>query len=209
MIFTKRQAGAIARGQHTRMCIPVVTGRPCPVKLNHDYPVQYRDGRRLPMMGRIKIVSHAQQVAGEITYAEARAEGCRTTVHWKTEWVRRRDAVWLAREKVDLVAVYDDEVSIVDWILLERFEQRHARTMVWALTIEPVVDAPRFMAHPTRTSGDYITTTTRAIDPVECIDEATQERYAKATQEQGERQRASFRRDLEAERQRRRNLRVA
>lgn len=209
MIFTKRQAGAIARGQHTRTCVP---GKACPVKLNYDYPVQYRDGRKLPTMGRIKIVSRAQQLAGDITFAEARAEGHRTTAQWKAEWVRRHDAVWLAREKVDLVAAYDDDVSIVEWILLQRFEQRHATTPVWTLAIELVVEIPRFLANQrikATDDGQYTTNTARAIDPVECIDKATQERYARAKHEEGERQRASFRRDLEAERQRRRNLRVA
>lgn len=209
MIFTARQARAIIAGRQTQTRIPVLTGRACPVKVSHDYPVQVRRGRRLDTVTRIMVLGRGQQRAGDVALPGARAEGCRTTNDWRIRWVRWRDRAWIEREKVDLVAVYDDEVSIVNWILLERFEQRHADTMVWAIAFEPVVDAPRFLAHPTRTSGDYVATPARAIDPVEAIDETTQERYAKLAREDGQRRRESLQRDIEAERQRRRNLRTA
>jgi hypothetical protein len=208
VIFTAQQARAIARGRKTQTRIPWITGRFCPVKVGHDYPVQVRHGRKLDSVSRITVLGRGQQRAGDITLTEARAEGCRTTDDWKAQWVRRFDAPWVQREKIDLVAVYDDKVSIVNWILLERFRQRHESTIVWAIAFEPVVDAPRYLARPTRTSGDYVTNPGRAIDLVEAIDKPTLERYAEATQAEGERRRASFRLDLEAERQRRRNLRV-
>jgi hypothetical protein len=211
VIFTAHQAHQIAVGRQTQTRVPAFTGKPCPVKVSHDYPVQVRRGSKLVSEGRIKILGRGQQRAGDITYTEARAEGCRTTVDWKTQWVRRRDTVWLAREKVDLIAVYDDEVSIVNWILLKRFDERHADALVWALAFEPVVEVPRFLADQrikATDDGQYTTSPARAIDPAECVDQATQERYAKLKHEDGERRRASFRADLEAERQRRRNLRV-
>lgn len=192
MIFTSRQARAIAGGRLTQARIPVFAGRACPMKVGHDYPVQVRRGRKLDSLLRIKILARGKQRAGDITLAEARAEGQRTTADWKRAWVRRHDTQWTARDEL-----FDDGNDIVNDILLARFEERHADTLVWAIAFEPLVDAPRFMARPTRTSGDYVAVTARAIDPVECVDEVTQAHYAKLKREDGERRRASFRRDQE------------
>lgn len=204
MIFPKEQANAVARGAVTQTR-RLVMGR-CQLRVGRDYAVQPGAGR--PSVCRIKVneITHAQ--AGEITYREAKVCGYKTTDDFKVSWTRAHDRQWVERERVDLVAVYDDNVSIVKWILLKRFEQHHARTPVWVIRFEVQPDVPRFMAHATRTNGDYVHHPARAIDREECIDEQTNNTYAKASHAEGERMRASFRADLEDERARRRRLRV-
>lgn len=194
MIVTARTARAIAGGRVTQTRLPCVPGRGCPLKLGHDYPLQVRRGRRILSDGpRIEILAVCRQLAGDITHVGAKHEGFRTTDEWKVQWVRVHDPAYRAQRSIN-----DSlwESGAVDGILLTRFEQCHARSPVWAVAFKPVL-AKRYLAHPTRTSGDYVSHPGRAIDPVECIDGDIQERYAKAKHEDGERRRASFRRDLE------------
>lgn len=210
MIFTGDQAHEILKGRQTQTR-RLATATRCPYRVSFDYPVQVRrsieGAMRSVSVGRIKILTRDQHRAGEITFLDARAEGYRTTDDWKVAWVRRLEGRWIKRELIDRVEVYDDDVSIVKWILLERFEQHHARRLVWALGFEPVGDVPRFMARAPVAfkSGDYTGTAALAIDKEECVDEATQERYARAKQEEGVRMRASFKADLERERAERRS----
>lgn len=200
MIVTARMANAIRVGRVTQVRLPRITGRPAALRVGHDYPVQVRRGKLIQGDGpRIEVLASRSERAGDISYAGARSEGYRTTDEWKVAWVRRydngyrsqrttNDALWLT--------------GVVDGILLVRFERRHASTPVWVVTFK-TISPQRFLARPTRTSGDYVRNPGRAIDPVECVDEATQDGYAKGAREEGERRRASFRRDLEEERARR------
>lgn len=205
MIVTPRVAHAIGAGHVTQARMLRVEGRPPRLRVGHDYPIQVRRGKRIDADGtRIEVLTVRRELAGEITYAGAKSEGFRTTDEWKVGWVRKHDNGYRAQRSVNDCLWL---TGLVDGILLTRFELRHAAVPVWTVTFK-TIPAQRFLARPTRTSGDYVRHPGRAIDPAECVDEQTQERYAKATHEEGERRRASFKDDLEAERQRRRNLRV-
>jgi hypothetical protein len=204
VIFTMREARAIARGAKTQ-----ARGhwRPGQYKVGHDYPV--RTPRR-PTQSRLKVTGTYCQRVGDITYADALAEGHRTTGEFMVAWVRRHEAAWIKRELIDRVECYDDGCSIVDWILCERFAERHADTPVQVIVFERVMDIPRFMARTpvAGRSGDYVANQARAIDNAECVDEATNNHYAKQAEPRAAAQRESFRRALEAERQRRKNQRT-
>lgn len=209
MIFPPAQARAIAGKRKTQARIPA-TGPRCRFRLGHDYAVQTGPGR--PAACRLKIVGIGRQPLGALTLPDARAEGHRTTADFMVAWVRRYDRAWVEREKVDLAAVFDDDVSVVDWILVARFEQRHAQRIVWVLHVELLSDAPRYLAR----QGDilaggpqYTANRARAMDDVEAVPARWLDREAARRAEHGARMRAGLRASVEAERQRRRNLRVA
>lgn len=197
MIVTPHTANAIRSGRITQIRVPRLDGWPVPLRVGHDYPVQVRRGKRITGEGsRIEVIATYPEVAGDITYTGARGEGYRTTDEWKVNWVRRHDLGYRAQRIVN-----DDlwRTGLVDGILLARFEQRHAAAPAWTVTFK-VISPQRYLARPTRTSGDYVRHPGRAIDRVECVDEATQERYAKMAQADSERRRASARRALQEER---------
>lgn len=177
MIFTPRAARRIDAGRKTqtrRLVGGVVrfndghrVQRPSFYKVDHDYPV--RLDRREHGTFRIKILAVREERLGEITLADARAEGYRTTDEFKLEWVREHDRAWMERERVDLLADLEDGVAIVDWILLERFRRSHARRRVRVFTFEPLRDVSVFMATQRdilsgRSDGDYTENVNRAID---------------------------------------------
>lgn len=193
MIVTARTARAITAGRITQTRTPRLPGRACSLKAGHDYPLQVRRGRRLVGDERIEILAVGRELAGEITLAGAKAEGFRTTTEWKIQWVRRHDCAYRSQRRVN---DWLWETGLVDDLLLDRFETRHVEAPVWAIAFK-LTEPKRYLARPTRTSGDYVTHPGRAIDPVECIDVATQQRYATAAREAGEQRRASARRDLE------------
>lgn len=194
MIVTARTAHAIRAGKITQVRIPRVAGRACPLKLGHDYPLQVRRDRRLPSDDtRIAVLAVERELAGALTLQDARAQGFRTTADWRIEWVRRHDSAYRSQRKIN---DWLWESGLADEPLLDRFERRHAGASVWVVRIEPM-EPKRYLARPTRTSGDYVSHPGRAIDPVECIDAATQERFATAARGQSERHRAAVRRAAE------------
>lgn len=195
MIVSPRIARAIRAGQITQLRLPRVPGRTCPYRAGHDYPVQVRREYGISNDGdaRIEVFAVSRQLAGELTFNDARREGFRTTDEWKVNWIRRYDAAYRRQQAIN---DYLWSTGAVDSIMLERFERCHAFALVWAIAFKPA-QGKRFLARPTRTSGDYVSHPGRAIDPIECVDAETQEHYAKAKREDGERRRASFRRDLE------------
>lgn len=193
MIVTKRTARAIIASRVTQTRMPRVAGRACPLKVGHDYPLQVRRGRRLIGDTRIEILAVGPELAGDLTLVEAKAEGFRTTNEWRMAWVRRHDGGYRGQRQIN---DWLWETGLVDDLLLDRFEQRHAGIPVWAVAFKPT-EPKRYLARPTRTSGDYVTHPGRAIDPVECIDAATQDRYAEVARADSEQRRATFRRNLE------------
>lgn len=204
MIFTPIKARAALRGvvTQTRTAIPT-----CRFKVGHHYAVQPGAGK--PELGRVKVLYVTQQPLGQVEYRDAKAEGFRTTDELKIHWVRKLDATWIKQELLDRVAIYDEDLSIVNWILRERFKQRqYDHLLTWRISFEVDPDVPRFMAHPTRTSGDYVHHPGRAFDREECVSDAMNEIYAKKSHEPAEHQRRAFREALEDDRGRRRRLRI-
>lgn len=204
MIFTPPQARAIARGAVTQARRPATQLR-CRYRIGHDYAVQPGLGR--DAVCRVKILGTRRHPAGEITFRDARAEGYRTTDEWKMAWVRQYDRAWLDEHKVDLVSVFDDTVSIVNWILLKRFKQRHAHRDVWALVFE-IADETRYLAHPTARSGDYTNHPARAIDPEECVGADVLDLFAKLAAPASAARRERHRAEADEQRQSKRSGRV-
>ena len=211
MIFRPQLARAVIDGRKTQTRRPVKGDQPCRYLVGHDYAVQPGYGK--PAIGRVQILDVREERAGDISHYDARAEGFRTTDDFKEYWVRLHDKAWVERERIDLVAVYDTDVSIVTWILLRRFEQRHAHKRTWVITLTTHTDTPLYLAHPTPNSGDYTSQPCRAIDDLEVIDRTTQERYAKAASQRDapmrNRKLQTFAEDLADARREQRNTRLA
>lgn len=130
--------------------------------------------------------------------------GYRTSGEAKCAFVRSHDAKWVKRELVDLAEVFDDGCSVVDWLLVRRFDTYWGHRFVQVCTVKRVVDEPRFLADQRRSNaGQYTRSASRSIDPTaEAIDSATQERYSAKASERDHAMRASFKQDLSAERAR-------
>jgi len=94
-------------------------------------------------VGRIEIVDVRSEPLGELTPADARAEGFDGTDAFVAYWVRLHDARWLnARpERADLVG--------------DRFLKRWAHRPVWVITFKVVASTLLLAAEPGRT-GDYV-----------------------------------------------------
>lgn len=171
MIFKPALARAVASGRKTQTRRPV-TPKPCRYKVGHDYAVQ--PGRGKEAIARLKVLDIREERVGQITHQDAKAEGFRNTAAFKAYWVELYDARWLA----DYMEVHSLD-ALSEPFLLERFDKRHAHKLVTVITFELANDTPRFLAHPTASSGDYTEQRHRAIDDLEVIDEQTQARYSK------------------------------
>jgi hypothetical protein len=163
--------------------------RACRYTVGHTYSVQPGYAKRGD--ARIIVTAVERQRLGDITFAEARAEGFRTTDEFKQAWVRIHDREWLERELVDRAEIFGDDA--VPFILRARFEQRHADRLVWAITFELDRESPRLLA-PATDDEDYTSQSARALTeptmgidgdghrrPVpepEPVDDATLERFA-------------------------------
>lgn len=209
MIFTPALARAILGGRKTQTRIPTVAGKRCPLKIGHDYAVRTGPGK--PVSCHVTVLARARQQLDAITHRDARAEGFRTTNDFRAEWVRRHDAAWVDRELVDLAAAFDDTASVPEWILLERFRQRHAERQVWAILFAVQQHGYRYLASQTDilAGGDqYTANKARAIDELEIPPAQWLEAEAKRARELGDAQRGQRRQEADAEIQERRNLRV-
>lgn len=196
MIFPSKEARAITDGRKTQCRLLLNKTKP---KVGHEYPIQPQDKDRIvrESIGRLKVLDVQESRLGDITYQEARAEGHKGTGYWKAAYVRHHDRRWL-----EALEQHTGEVD--EPVLVARFDARHAHKPCWVVTLQRVVDIPRFMADQrVKTTGDgqYTPTPARSIDPTaECVDELYQERLSKKATEEGAKQRASFRRDLERDR---------
>ena len=165
------------------------------LKVGNDYPVQTK-GR--PALCRIHVIEGVVLPAGTVTFSDARREGCRTTSELKAAFVRRIEPRWVDKQPTDV----DDSV------LAARFDHRHAATLVQIIVFSLVVDEPRYLAsqykilHGHTDRGEYTARRGMAIDDLEVVDDATQERYAKAAEPFGLEQRDRFRNDRQAQAQR-------
>ncbi len=206
MILTPTEVRRVVSGRKTMARIPVAypdgIRQACPFPIGSSHAVQPAAGE--PSHAQVAVTEVRSELLGAIGFDDARAEGHRTTGEFKQAWVRRHDGAWLHREKVDLAAPSGDDV--VPRILTERFEQRWATTEVWVVRFWLDEERPRFLARPTRTSGDYVTNHLRSIDQDDIIGPvpvADAEYVARKTREDhaiAKAQAASFKRDLDAER---------
>ncbi len=121
--------------------------------------------------------------------------GVRGPLNFKRYWLEHHDRTWFA----DRLAF-----GLTDELVAERFASHHEGTPVTVLSCSLCEAPDLFLAQPTRGSGDYTRNPHRAIDPLPVM--GPSELDIRRSREEGERQRASFRRDLEAERaERKRN----
>lgn len=154
--------------QHRRL-------KPLTTNVGHEIPITPGTGKA--PLGRARIVAAWEQRLGDIAYAEARAEGHRTTDDFKAQWVAENDRTWVLAPRARIV----DEEG-----LIARFNKRWANTIVQVLQLHPVADEPRYLASQAdilngRTNdGEYVLARGRAIDDLEVVDDATTDRYAKA-----------------------------
>lgn len=180
MIFTADRARDVKTGAKTQTRRPIKPGeRACRYKPGRTYAVQ--PGRGKPEICRIEVTHVERQLAGQITHAQARAEGFRTTDDFKIAWVAIHDKSWLDREHAALdKAEQDPDITFdrdtwIPWRSLTRFDDHHADTPVWAITFTRNHDAPRLLA--LRSDELYTTNTARAMaDEPEAVDEDAQNR---------------------------------
>lgn len=215
MIFTDANAKAVAAGRKTQTRhipgVPRLAKRkdwqrrglsatrmttPWTPVVGHAEPVQ--PGRGKPAICHLIITEVRREPVGAITLEDAKAEGFASVAAFKVAWVRIHDSAWIAHHKVNLADALGP--GVVRWILCERFDQEHAQTMVDAITFERAPADTQLLARPTRTSGDYVTSSARAIDLLPVVDAEYVAKKAQADHELWLKQKASFERDLAAER---------
>jgi hypothetical protein len=129
----------------------------------------HRPGQQRRIAGQTVMIQTVTALTlADITHDQARALGHKGTAAFKRAWVAHHDWPWLCREDrsdADILARY-----------AERWAHRDAVFIRCAH-----VGTPRFMAPVPR--GDergYTTSAGASIDPTaECVDDATQARYAK------------------------------
>jgi hypothetical protein len=147
--------------QPQRGLLRLATGKPCRFRAGRDYTT---GGNRV----HVTTVDHL--ALGDITHDQAKALGHKGTAAFKRAWVADHDAGWLG-------PVDRSEADI-----LQRFATRWAHRGAWFVRYQ-AAEEPRFMAEQRgRAHGDgqYTPSPARSIDPdAECVDEATQDRYAK------------------------------
>lgn len=182
MITTSQTANAIAQGRATRYHH---TG--APMKVGHEYPVKV--GASEPVVCRVRILEAQTRPVGTIVLREARQAGHRSVTAFKAAWVLRHDERWLDRQPT----VPDAPT------LAARFNARHAGTLVQVVVLGVLHDEPRYLAsqydilHGHTDRGEFTTRRGKAIDELEVVDEATADRFAKAAETHGLKQRERYR----------------
>jgi hypothetical protein len=158
-------------------------------------------GRVSELHCHVEITSVEQTTLRDLTREHAALEGfhgARGPLNFRRYWVEQHDKTWAERQ-------YGSDGGLNDEAVRERFNARHVGTPItlihWRLTEAP----SRFLAAGSR-GGDYTYTPARAVDELPVIDPSPAD--VKRARELGERQRASFRRDLEAERAKRKRERI-
>lgn len=191
VIVSKDLARKLATGRATQLRRPYNL---TPLKPQHVYSVMGGQGK--PAECRIVVLAAWISRCVNLTYGDALAMGYRTSGDAKVAWVRTHDRRWIKRELVELASAFDDgTVSVVDWILVKRFDEHWADRLCQVVTVKRVMDEPRFMADQRRSNaGQYTRSAARSIDPVaECVDAAYQERLSAKASEDGEKQRVQQR----------------
>ena len=191
MIFTPTLARAVADGRKTQTRRIVKGDKPCRYKEGHDYAVQ--PGRGKQAITRLKVLEVREEPVGQVSHHDAKAEGFRNTAAFKAYWVRLYDREWAEEHEEETDAVI-------------RFNARHAHRLVHVIRFE-LADVPRYLASQLDVltghtdDGEYTTNRARSIDQLEVIPPFVSD--VERARRVGEQQRASFKRDLEVERARR------
>ena len=179
MIFSADLAHLIVAGKKTQTRRTVKAAeRECRFRPGRSYAVE--PGRRRAGVARILITDITQEDVADITFAAARAEGFKTTLEFKHHWLSLHDAAWLDR----LDDTWADPTDAgYDELVLERFDARHADTLVWVITFQlDRQHLPRYLHR--HSERGY---TSREHDALhhepEAIDAITQERYARQARE--------------------------
>ena len=194
MILPANLAAAVAAGRKTTHRLPSCPWKPArrvailsAVREPGDEPLCY---------AHVNTVEHT--TLRPLSREQAGAEGfggVRGPLNFKRYWLEHHDRAWIVSHDV-----------VTDEMVAERFASHHeglpVTVLSWALCEAPDL----FLAQPTRGSGDYTRNPHRAIDPLPVMGPTSMD--IKRAREEGERQRASFRRDLEAERAQRKRNRV-
>ncbi len=183
MIFGKPLDRLVLDGTKTRVCRPIQRGKvsgtvkPCPYRPGRDYAVQR--GRGLPQIARIEVTDVDRIKLGTTAYLDVRAEGFKTTVAFYDYWMRANDRAWPPTEPCEDCGPFDigDEacpacgiiggrgivaVAIDDQDVIDRFQERHSTTLVWAIRFELRLP-PRLLAPAGDGSGFHYKT----LDPAE------------------------------------------
>lgn len=214
MNVSRSAALAIVTGRKTQLRRPLTAGKRCALRIGHDYGVRVAGRRELC---RIDVLGVHRGRLRDVGFREARAEGFRTADDFRCWWVREHDHAWFERHKLGLLdepliaAAFDGDVSVINWILLKRFTERHAQTAVWVISFAVQHDPSLFMASQHDILGgaeQYTATAARAIDQAEVVPAGWLDDLARLARLEGEQLRDERRRAFLEERQRLRNHRA-
>lgn len=218
MILSQRLAAATAQGRKTTHRVPVGTESTWqrsrtingekryygPLETREpwkpdvtDHPLHIataeKDAEGHPLTETyVKVLSYEEAPLTALTRAEAVKEGYVGPLDFRRDWIKRHDRTWERKQ---------DELT--DELVTARFTDRHAGTLVYVIRWQVCAAPALCLADPRRGAGDYTYSPSLAIDPLAEVTEVDAQRLKRA-QAEGEKQRASFRRDLETERARRR-----
>lgn len=214
MILTERLALATARGTKTTHRLPVGTPTTWqrhrvingekryygPIETREpwkpevtDHPLHVacreQDEEGQPRVSAyVKVLDYEETTLKVLTRAEATREGYVGPLDFRRDWIQRYDKAWARKQ---------DELT--DEMVTARFNDRHVGTDIYVVHWQVCAAPALCLADPRRGAGDYTHSPSLAIDPLAEVLEVDALRLKKA-QLEGEKQRASFRRDLEAER---------
>lgn len=200
MILPPNVITKILAGRKTQHRIPVIEPREITRKNKTTYtssPFRPQTGKVYALTTRtdddqppnhMLVTNVTTQQLGQITYPDVLAEGLKTTDQFKHAWVRDHDRNWWDR--------HIDEQDLLPEAAM-RFDEKHADTTVWVLTIEPFHDTDEWLARPTRNSGDYTTTYTRAIDDTPTVGKAWRDKFARDAQAANEERQKQHRQQRE------------
>lgn len=178
MHISTRQLNQIRGGRKTQIRVPVREPRQATRKNNTTYisqpfkpevgatmtlreppPPRHHEDTRVPV--RITITEAREQLLGELSFPDVIAEGHSTTSGFQVWWVSVHDRPWIARR------LQDNNSTVPDDMVIDRFHARHADTLVWAIRFEiDRSDRPRILVAAGRRYGDergYSETTTGAV----------------------------------------------
>lgn len=197
MIFPAKQAHAIARGtKTTHRTRPSMVWRP-------GCTIAVQAAARAEPVCHINVLAVTEATLANLTRQQAMVEGfagARGPLNFKRAWLDRYDPAWI-RARLGT----EDDTGITDEDVVRRISERWLYSPILVVTIE-LADTPSlYLADVRGGQGDYTRNPGRAIDELACPPFV--ERLAEQARAEGERQRASFRRDLEEERKRQRNAR--